>query len=182
MRQMLKGLPLAPDGHGCVSIPPWAVAVHATPCFVSALHFGGPATREKRYTYDVLRCISKRVKYDSIKKKWLFSGRRISLDSLADLYFYWFIWPVSSFVTSVRGIFCVVSSLVVLFSNHRPCLERYTFSGPQMESVRRYLKIFATKKKAEFNIGHWSLDWEWRSHLATFSNPLIKVEPLMVFD
>ena len=52
------------------------------------------------------------------------------------------------------------------------------------------------KKKAECNIGHWSFahiackstprsditDLEWRSHLATFSNPLIKVEPLMVFD
>lgn len=69
IRRMLDGLPLAPDGQGCMSVPPWAVVVHATPCIVSAQHFRAPITREKRYTYGVLRCVSDRVKDHSTKKK-----------------------------------------------------------------------------------------------------------------
>ena len=51
------------------------------------------------------------------------------------------IWPVASIVISIAGIVYAVSS-IVLIPNHRPCLERYTFSRTQRESARRYFKIF----------------------------------------
>ena len=56
-KRTLDDLPMAPDGQGCMSVPCCAVSVQVTPCLVSAWHFGASTTREKRYTYDVLRCI-----------------------------------------------------------------------------------------------------------------------------
>ena len=133
-----------------MSVPPWGVADHATPCIVSAEHLGSPTTREKRYTYDVLRCVSNTAKGYSIKTKRLLSGSRSSPVAQPDLYFYgFFTWPVASIVITIEGIVYSVSS-TVLIPDHRLCLERYKFSNTQRESARRYLKIFAKTEVPRF--------------------------------
>lgn len=56
--------------------------------------------------------------------------------ALPEPYFHFSCTTCSCCFFQARGIVCVVT-LIVLFSNHRPCLEKYRFSQPH--AARHYL-------------------------------------------
>lgn len=67
------------------------------------------------------------------------AAARKSPVALPNNCFYWFLWAVASTAISVKGIVCVISS-IVLFSNHKACLESGRASR-QWRLIRRWSYI-----------------------------------------